>query len=151
MTAHTNLPAMGSSHLESAKPMKQGCQQEVECSEEFVASGTQWYRQGENCLCFTNGFELRAKCRFLGRHSRVPGELLEWKSSNAIFFPFFECQVHLNLMDIFLFVFNFWTYWVASGVLVPWPEIKPTHPTGEAWSLNHWTTREVPESHGLCI
>ena len=41
MTAHTNLPAMGSSHLESAKPMNQGCQQEVECSKEFVASDIQ--------------------------------------------------------------------------------------------------------------
>ena len=93
--------------FESAKPMNQGCQQEVECSKEFVASDTQWYRQGENCLCVTNESELRAKCRFLGRHSGVPGELLEWKNSNAsnaIFLPFFECQVHLNLMD-FLFVF----------------------------------------------
>ena len=109
-------------------------------------------RQGENCLGFTNEFELRAKCRFLGRHSRVPGELLEWKSSNAIFLPFFECQVHLNLMDILLFVFNFWTCRVASEVLVPWPGIKPAHPAGEAWSLNHWTNQGSPWiSWALCF
>ena len=42
MTAGTNLPAMGLSHPESAKPMKQGCQQEVECgNKEFVASDNQ--------------------------------------------------------------------------------------------------------------
>ena len=27
--------------------------------------------------------------------------------------------------------------------LVPWPEIKTRPPVLEAWSLDHWTTREV--------
>ena len=30
------------------------------------------------------------------------------------------------------------------GILVPWPGINPTSPALEAWSLNHWTAREVP-------
>ena len=33
---------------------------------------------------------------------------------------------------------------VACGILVPWPEIKPKSPALGAWSLNYWTTREVP-------
>ena len=32
----------------------------------------------------------------------------------------------------------------AWGILVPWPGIEPVPPAVEAWSLNHWTTREVP-------
>ena len=38
----------------------------------------------------------------------------------------------------------FWPRLAACGILVPWPEIEPVPPTLEAWSLNHWTTREVP-------
>ena len=33
---------------------------------------------------------------------------------------------------------------MACGILVPWPGIKPVPPAMEAQSLNHWTTREVP-------
>ena len=36
---------------------------------------------------------------------------------------------------------------MAFGILVPGPEIEPTPPAVEAleaWSLNHWTIREVP-------
>ena len=29
--------------------------------------------------------------------------------------------------------------------LVPWPGIKPRPPALGAWSLNNWTTREVPQ------
>ena len=33
--------------------------------------------------------------------------------------------------------------------LVPWPGIEPEPPALGAWSLSHWTTREVPELHTL--
>ena len=33
--------------------------------------------------------------------------------------------------------------------LVPWPGIKPGPPALGAWSLNHWTTKEVPQT--LCF
>ena len=33
----------------------------------------------------------------------------------------------------------------AHGILVPRPSIEPTLPAGEAQSLKHWATREVPE------
>ena len=38
---------------------------------------------------------------------------------------------------------------MACGTLVPWPGIKPAPPGGEAQSLNHWTTREVPKTLSL--
>ena len=32
---------------------------------------------------------------------------------------------------------------MARGILVPQPIIEPASPALEAWSLNHWTAREV--------
>ena len=34
---------------------------------------------------------------------------------------------------------------VACGILVPGPGIEPMPPAVEAWNLNHWTAKEVPE------
>ena len=33
---------------------------------------------------------------------------------------------------------------MAFGILVPHLETKPALPAVEAWSLNHWITREIP-------
>ena len=33
---------------------------------------------------------------------------------------------------------------MVRGILVPQPGTEPPPPALEAWSLNHWTTREVP-------
>ena len=41
-------------------------------------------------------------------------------------------------------VFFFWLHHAACGILVPPPGIEPVPPAVEAWSLNHWTAREVP-------
>ena len=35
------------------------------------------------------------------------------------------------------------TVWQACGILVLWPGSKPMLPALEAWSLNHWITKEV--------
>ena len=32
---------------------------------------------------------------------------------------------------------------MAYGTLVPWLRIKPTHPSLEVWSPNHWSAKEV--------
>ena len=32
---------------------------------------------------------------------------------------------------------------MACGILVPRPGIDPAHSAVEAWSLNHWTAREL--------
>ena len=33
---------------------------------------------------------------------------------------------------------------LAWGILLPQPVIEPTPPTAEAWTVNHWTSREIP-------
>ena len=37
-----------------------------------------------------------------------------------------------------------WAFSCSMQDLVPWPGMGPGPPTLGAWSLNHWTTREVP-------
>ena len=47
---------------------------------------------------------------------------------------------------VYLFIFNFWRPCLtACGILLSQPGIKPASPVLEAWSLSHWTTREVPK------
>ena len=47
--------------------------------------------------------------------------------------------------SVFFLIFkNFWSSPTARGILVLWPGMEPMLPVLEAWSLNHWTTREVP-------
>ena len=47
--------------------------------------------------------------------------------------------------DLFLFSFFFgWTTWLAESY--PQPGIKPVPLAVEAWSLNHWTIKEVPKT-----
>ena len=41
--------------------------------------------------------------------------------------------------------FNLWQCHTAYGILVLWPGIDSVPPAVEAQSLNHWTTREVPQ------
>ena len=45
-----------------------------------------------------------------------------------------------------LFFFFFWPRHTACGILVPRPGMEPETPAVEAWSPNHWTSREVPLS-----
>ena len=47
--------------------------------------------------------------------------------------------VNISPGNLFFFFFGHMACWI----LVPWPGIKPTPPVAGAWSLNHWTTREV--------
>ena len=41
------------------------------------------------------------------------------------------------------FLVFFWSHGIACGILLPRQGMEPTSPALEAWSLNHWTTREV--------
>lgn len=53
-----------------------------------------------------------------------------------------------NIFVFLLFDFNVFIYWpcdVACGVLVPQPGVEPAPPAVEVQSLNHWTTKEVPD------
>ena len=70
------------------------------------------------------------------------------------------------LKNIYLFIWPHWVLVVVHGTLVaacgifiaacgifscgmrdliPWPGMEPGPPALGAWSLNHWTTREVPQ------
>ena len=44
------------------------------------------------------------------------------------------------------FFFSFFSFWIACRILVPQPRIEPILLAVEALSLNHWTSREVPNS-----
>ena len=48
-----------------------------------------------------------------------------------------------DLISSCLFVL-FWLHYMACGISVSWPGIEPVPPAVEAWSSNHWTTREFP-------
>ena len=56
--------------------------------------------------------------------------------------PFYTVKPTRPLFIGFFFVFFF----LASGiaVLIPWPGIEPVPPAVEAWRINHWTSRELP-------
>ena len=43
-----------------------------------------------------------------------------------------------------LFYVLIWPYHAAFGILAPRPGMEPEPPAVEVWSLNHWTTREIP-------
>ena len=49
-----------------------------------------------------------------------------------------------KVLHFFFFYFNFWSHWAACEILVPRPRIESVPPAVRAWSLNHWSTREVP-------
>ena len=58
---------------------------------------------------------------------------------NEIIYTVSTIQHILFQMSLFFFL------GAACRILVPWPGIKPVPPAMEAQSLNHWTTREVPQ------
>ena len=56
----------------------------------------------------------------------------------------FHMFVQLCSCDLFI-----WLCYTACGIIVPLSGIEPTSPSVEEWSLNHWTTREVPKMFSL--
>ena len=51
---------------------------------------------------------------------------------------------------VFFYLFFFhWLCCMACRILIPYPGIKPMPPEVEAWSLNHWPTREFPGAVSL--
>ena len=51
-----------------------------------------------------------------------------------LFFKFYLKKIYLDLCFGHM----------ARGILAPWPGIELMTPAMEAWSLNYWTAREVP-------
>ena len=54
-------------------------------------------------------------------------------------------EAEIQFKDIWTLLSD-WLQSVACGILVPRPGIETAPPALEAWSLNHWTTREVLNS-----
>ena len=52
-----------------------------------------------------------------------------------------ESVIHIYISTL-LFLFIFWLFHRAYGILVPQSGIESVTPAVEAWSLNHWTIRE---------
>ena len=52
------------------------------------------------------------------------------------------------LFYIYIYI---WPFCAAYRILASWLGIEPMPPALEAWSLNHWTTREVPRPSYQCI
>ena len=64
----------------------------------------------------------------------------------------FSWPTIFNSIQIFkFFIFIFWPHHAAHGILVPQPGMEPTPPAVEAWSVNYWTAREVPNSIQLSV
>ena len=50
----------------------------------------------------------------------------------------------IERLMLFCFFLIFWLHHTACGILVPRARLEPTPCALGVWSLNHWTTREVP-------
>ena len=69
-----------------------------------------------------------------------------WFKKKKFFFkcgPFLKSLLNL-LQYCFCFMLCFFLAMKHSGILVPWSGIKPHTPCLGRWSLNHWTTKEIP-------
>ena len=80
---------------------------------------------------------------------------IRWPKYRSFSFSISPSNEYSGLILSLSLFFFFWRkkksiYLAALGlsclmwVLVPWPGIEPRVTAMEAWSLNHWTTREAP-------
>ena len=58
--------------------------------------------------------------------------------------PFADLFAYLAPLGGEFFFYFFSLYHSACRILVPQPGMEPTTPVVKAWSLNHWTARDVP-------
>ena len=85
-------------------------------------------------------------------------QLSDWTELNMFLFCFLvfiylaaqglncnKWKLWLFIKILFIFNFIFWPHFRACEILIPWPGIKPMPPAVEAQSVNHWTSREVPQ------
>ena len=56
----------------------------------------------------------------------------------------FTLQNSFFFFKLFIYLFILWPRREACEILVPQPGIEPGPPALGAWSLNHWSAREVP-------
>ena len=123
----------------------------------FYILANSWYFSLFN-FSRSNECEVVAHCGF---KYVFPWELVRFKHLfSFVSWPFFSsfvksiqsllpCCVFLKIIfnfvfTPFLFLKILWPCHVPYRILVPHPGIEPATPSLEAWSLNHWTAREVP-------
>ena len=71
-------------------------------------------------------------------------------SQESILSPWLQNLSYFKYLGpIYLFIFSFLFGHSACEILVPWPGITPVPLAVEAWSLNHWITREVPQVYWI--
>ena len=82
----------------------------------------------------------RTSCQESGR---VRSELIQQIYLITVGFFCFALVWYFFVSLVFYFIFCFWLHCAAYGILGPEPGMESSPPAVEAWSLNHWTTREV--------
>ena len=106
----------------------------------------------EGCVLGERGGGLAFKKKFPCGFSRLGNHIIRyktlafshgtiaWKVGNKIlcFIVLFSTQYTL------FFFFFFKLHRKAYGILASCPGIEPVSPVVKAWSLKHWTTREIP-------
>ena len=76
-------------------------------------------------------------------HGILQARILEWVAMR------YSRELHVNLYPtprffcLFVFVFVFLLNCPVCRILAPQPRIKPLPSVLGAWSLNHWTTKEI--------
>ena len=61
------------------------------------------------------------------------------------FWAILQVQIETFIIIIYKLKNLFLSWHAACKILVPWPGIEPKLPELEAWSLNPWIAREVPQ------
>ena len=78
----------------------------------------------------------------VGQQVGKSGRVSKFQAYVSKFHPSPSRNLCFVLLSIFIYLFR--PYYMACGILVPWPGIEPAPLALEAWSLNHWATREFP-------
>ena len=101
------------------------------------------------------------KDNFAGRLSLFPNFFFfSFRTMNTTSHSLLDCKVSTKnsaaslmglpsyLTSYFSFLFFFlWPCLKACRILFPWLGIEPSPTAVQAWSPNHWSTREVPTSY----
>ena len=66
----------------------------------------------------------------------------EFNIIGIVTYSLFRLKKFILIFIFYIYIF-FWLYLASHGILVPGS--KPAPCAMEVWSLNHWTTREVPK------
>ena len=108
------------------------------------------------CVCVTMRvmsffFKLEYICFTMLHYVALVSTLQQGESAirilmSPLFLDFLPTQVTGHRVEFCRIVLFLWLHLVACGIFVSPPGTQPMLPEVEGWSLNHWTTREAPQS-----